>query len=175
MAHEGEKSLRDEVDALLPEPVQSSGQDCGCKESRYGNQCRRVHLVSLGSVILNIILAIMLLRERFESRQSQKSPYGEYLVEYWTIRLTRAADLSFDTVHEISHLGPYGPNNENETERAILWESLDGSSAQVAIDKSWAASKGLPPTPEFSWDKAKAVYSLRGFHGQHCLVSFGVS
>jgi hypothetical protein len=59
----------------------------------------------------------------------------------------------------------------NETSRAILWESLDGSSAQVAVDKSWAATKALPPTQEFSWDENKAVYSLRGFHGQHCLVS----
>ena len=46
-----------------------------------------------------------------------------------------------------------------------------GSSAQVAVDKSWAAQKRLPPTEEVSWDKDKAVYSLRGFHAQHCLVS----
>ena len=71
----------------------------------------------------------------------------------------------------MSHFGPYGPSNENEVERAILWENLDGSSAQVAIDKSWAAKKRLPSTQEFSWDKDKAVYSLRGFHAQHCLVS----
>ena len=85
--------------------------------------------------------------------------------------LTEAVGLEFDTVNTITHLGPYGSSNENETKRAIICENLDGSSAQVAVDKSWAANKGLPPTQEFSWDKGKAVYSLRGFHGEHCLVS----
>lgn len=79
--------------------------------------------------------------------------------------------LDFDTVDIISHVGLYGSSDKNETERAILWENLDGSIAQVAVDKSWAANKELPPTQEFSWDESKAVYSLRGFHGQHCLVS----
>ena len=51
----------------------------------------------------------------------------------------------------------------------ILGENLDGLSAQLAVDTSWAAWKKLPPAKEFSWDKDEAVYSLRGFHAQHCL------
>lgn len=85
--------------------------------------------------------------------------------------LTNEAGLIYDTTNILSHHSVYGPATENETERAILWESLDGSSAQVAIDKLWAASKDLPPSPDFTWDKSKAVYSIRGFHSQHCLVS----
>lgn len=85
--------------------------------------------------------------------------------------LTDIAGLGFDTVVPISHLGPYGMDNKNETNRAILWENLDGSSAQVAVDKSWAANKALPTSQEFTWDRNKAVYSLRGFHSQHCIVS----
>lgn len=87
--------------------------------------------------------------------------------------LTEAVGLEFDTINTMNHNDPYGSSNRNETERAIFWESLDGSSGQVAVDKSWAVQKGLPPTQEFSWDEGKAVYSLRGFHAQHCLVCLG--
>jgi hypothetical protein len=55
----------------------------------------------------------------------------------------------------ISHRGLYGSDNKNETERAILWESLDASATQIAVDKLWAASRHLPPSQEFSWDKSK--------------------
>jgi hypothetical protein len=80
------------------------------------------------------------------------------------------ARINFDTVRVMSHHGPYGPSNHNETARAILWENLDGSSGQVAMAKSWAGDNNLPETQDFAWDRSKGVYSLRGFHGQHCLV-----
>ena len=72
----------------------------------------------------------------------------------------------------MSHTGTYGPNNKNETDRALLWESLDASSAQIAIGKTWASTHSLPESDQFSWDDEKVVYSVRAFHGNHCLVSF---
>jgi hypothetical protein len=79
--------------------------------------------------------------------------------------------MKFDTIGIMSHHGPYGSHNHNETDRAILWENLDVASAQVAIDKSWAANKDLPQTDDFVWDKRKSIFSIRGYHGFHCLVS----
>jgi hypothetical protein len=85
--------------------------------------------------------------------------------------LNAEANLEFDTIHILNNRGLYGPAAENDTARAILWENLDTSTTQVAVDKSWAASKELPASRDFSWHRSKAVYSLRGYHSIHCLVS----
>lgn len=170
MAQEDEKFLRaEEADTLLSEPAQFSIKGSGGREHRHRHRVVWSFIVILASMLLNIVLTILLLKARYEI-QRQMSPYGQWLSFRVPTLLTKAVGLTFDTVDTISHTGPCGPSNKNKTDRAILWKNLDGSSAQVAIEKSWAAQKRLPPTQGFSWDRSKAVYSLRGFHAQHCLV-----
>ena len=169
MRQEDEKSFtNEEADSLLPQPEESSERVLAHKSGL--NSCGGLSLliVAVVSVLLNILLCVLLLK----MMRNEKTPYGQYLTIFCRYFLMKVVGMKFDTVGTISYTGPYGPSNQNETERAILWENVDGSSAQIAVDKSWAANKNLPPTQEFSWDKEKAVYSLRGYHGQHCLVRF---
>ena len=128
--------------------------------------------VVFGSTLLNIVLTILLLRLRFEHHERLLSLYSQCIILCRLKLLIEAFGLEFGTIDTISHFGPYGPSNENEKERAILWENLDGSTAQVAVDKSWAAQRRLPPTQEFSWDKDEAVYSLRGFDAVYNTIAF---
>ena len=140
IAQEDENCLHDEMtEHLLPDPTQSFLRRCGCRERRHKHQLVSLSVVVFGSTLLNIVLTILLLRVRSEHHERQKSLYGQCIVLCTLTLLIEAVGLEFDTVDTLSHFGPYGPSNENETERAILWENLDGSSAQVAVDKSWAA------------------------------------
>ena len=84
--------------------------------------------------------------------------------------LTRIANLKFEQIATINNFSPYGASNRNDTDRSILWEKLETSNAQVAVDSAWAADHALPDSQTFTWDEDKSVYSLRGIHAQHCLV-----
>ena len=172
MAEEDEKFLLDEdIECPLPESPRSSKLALGCTQPYDCHLMLHLVIAFVGSVFLNIVLAVLLLRGKAEIQAKNKWSYGQQPILRMPRMLTDVADLDFDTIGTISHLGPYGSNNRNETDRAILWENLDGSSAQIAVDKTWAADRALPPSQEFTWDQDKAVYSLRAFHSQHCLVS----
>lgn len=171
MAQEDENSLSyEEIEELLSDPSQSSTRDCRRCKTRYKYQLIWLCSIIVTSVFLNICLAVLLLGATHGNQAQEETAYGQFTALHVGNPLTEAVGLVFDKFDTINLLSPYGPNNKNESGRAIQWETLDGSSAQVAVDKSWAANKNLPPTQEFSWNKSKSVYSLRGFHAQHCLV-----
>ena len=64
---------------------------------------------------------------------------------------------------------PYGTGNQNETDRSVLWESLDSSPGSVALDKVYAQQVGLPASQDFPWDSSKSIYLLNGHHSLHCM------
>ena len=52
------------------------------------------------------------------------------------------------------------------------WKALSSDDGLVAVDREWAANKGLPPSESiFPWDASKRIYLLNGYHGIHCIVS----
>ena len=65
---------------------------------------------------------------------------------------------------------PYGLGNKNETNRTIMWESLEVSLGYVSLDNQWAMEHGLPQAQPFPWDKSRGLYSLNGHHSLHCMV-----
>ena len=75
MAHEDEKSLRDEeADELLSEPAQSFEHGFGLRERCNDRQILWLYIVVVGSVLLNIVLFILLFRVEY------RSSYGNYLI-----------------------------------------------------------------------------------------------
>ncbi|KAM3088591.1 hypothetical protein ACMFMG_000227 [Clarireedia jacksonii] len=152
MLHD-EKPLHDEeANELLPEPTHvPKAHQCQLwgRKRQY-----QIFTLLVGSIVFNIILVAVLVRLNLISQKRSNSLY---------------AGLEFDTISILSNRGPYGPTTENDTARSILWETLDTSGAQVAIDKSWATSKRLPLSQDFPWDRSKTVYSVRGYHSIHCI------
>ena len=74
MAQEDETSLHDElVDPLLPDPAQHLLRRYGARDHCHKYQ---VSVVLFGSTLLNIVLAVLLLRARSEHHERQKSLYG---------------------------------------------------------------------------------------------------
>lgn len=63
----------------------------------------------------------------------------------------------------------YGTGNKNESDRSVLWETLDTSPGNIAISKTEAQSMGLPESQDFPWDNSKSIYLLNGHHSMHCL------
>lgn len=59
--------------------------------------------------------------------------------------------------------------NPNETQRDVLWESIDINIGIVALDQSFIKAQKLPLSMEFPWDTSKKVYSTTAHHQLHCL------
>ena len=64
-------------------------------------------------------------------------------------------------------------DSANRTIEDLAWESpaLIPAMGTLALDESWAISKGLPPAQSWPWDEDKGIYILESFHIVHCLVS----
>lgn len=74
MSKEENKSLRDEeADSLLQEVASSSVRDFIYRRKYHMTWLR---FAAAGSVLLNLVLAICLLRDKFELQTQQKSPYS---------------------------------------------------------------------------------------------------
>ena len=128
------------------------------------------------SLILNLILIISLLLQREKATTSSRSKYGKLISEnifYTNSRLL--AGLIRDVPIEWNPYSTYGTGNKNETNRSIMWESLDVSPGGVSLDKQWAKDLGLPPAQPFPWDKSRSLYLLNGHHSLHCMVCYPVS
>ncbi|PQE23034.1 cytochrome p450 protein [Rutstroemia sp. NJR-2017a WRK4] len=80
-----------------------------------------------------------------------------------SIILNGEANLKFDPTNILSNRGPYGPTGENDTARSILWENLDTSTTQIALDKSWTASKNCHPRRIFLGTEVKQYTQSVGF------------
>ncbi len=52
-----------------------------------------------------------------------------------------------------------------------MWESLNASPGDVALDNEWAKNHGLPAAQPFPWDHSRSIYLLNGHHSLHCIVS----
>lgn len=82
--------------------------------------------------------------------------------------LNHVAGLEADKVLEIPWMTKYG--NTNLTEAAVVWEDISFDAGMVALDHTWAESKGIPRAQDFPWDKSKGLFVLNGYHSLHCLV-----
>jgi len=63
----------------------------------------------------------------------------------------------------------YGVGNQNNTDRSILWETLDTTPGEIALDHEEAKALGLPQSQDFPWDRNRGIYLVNGFHQVHCL------
>lgn len=61
--------------------------------------------------------------------------------------------------------------SENATYRDSLWEPVGEASGTVAVAKTWAAEKGLPPGREVPWNGSQSLYAINAYHSLHCIVS----
>lgn len=74
--------------------------------------------------------------------------------------LTPTAGLVRDVPIEWNPYSEYGTGNKNETNRSIMWESLDVSRGSVSLDMQWAKDHGLPPSQPFPGIKVGASIYL---------------
>lgn len=81
------------------------------------------------------------------------------------------AGLYRDMPTEIVKYADY--NSPNRTIENAAWDNTDLLPEQgfIALDDSWAASKGLPTSQRWPWDNSKGVYILTSSHELHCVVS----
>jgi hypothetical protein len=63
-------------------------------------------------------------------------------------------------------------STDNATYRDILWDPVGEASGTVAVPKTWAAEKGLPPGRKVPWDDSKTLYAINAYHSLHCIVSY---
>ena len=135
----------------------------------------QTNIISL-SFTLNIILITSLLLSWAKAAKSSQSKYGRLISEYASgIYWRLVASLLRDVPIEWNPYSPYGTGNEDETNRTIMWESLDVSLGSVSLDSQWAIEHGLPPAQPFPWDKSRSLYLLNGHHSLHCMVRYPVS
>ncbi|KAL8808483.1 MAG: hypothetical protein Q9182_000034 [Xanthomendoza sp. 2 TL-2023] len=106
------------------------------------------------SVTLNIVLAIWLALQKADVDWPEPSKY---------------AGLLRNVPLEWNPYSPYGVGNKNESDRSIMWESLDASPGLVSLDKAWTLQHGLPAAQDFPWDRSRSLYLLNGHHSLHCL------
>lgn len=111
-------------------------------------------LVVFLSLIINVLLATLLLLQRRDRSDLEPSKYAGLL---------RNVPIGWDPY------SGYGTGNKNETDRSIMWESLDVSLGEVSLDKEWARRHGLPPSQRFPWDHSRELFLLNGHHSLHCL------
>lgn len=78
MAQEDEKALLDEeVHDLLPTSTRPSERTVDCRQHHHSQRALYLTVVLVGSVILNVVLAVVLLRVKSGYQAQQKSPYGQ--------------------------------------------------------------------------------------------------
>lgn len=79
------------------------------------------------------------------------------------------ANLEVETTLTWQKQSDYSSDNMTLTDER--WKALSADDGIVAIDREWAASKGLPLSEStFPWDSSKSIYLLNGYHGIHCLA-----
>ena len=125
------------------------------------------------SVILNAILlssrATLFMTESHPNR-SEYGPLLNGLYSQYVVLTTLPANLEVDTTVTWEKQSDY--SSDNMTLADERWKTLSADDGIVAMDREWAASKGLPPSESiFPWDSSKSIYLLNGYHGIHCLVS----
>jgi len=62
--------------------------------------------------------------------------------------------------------------SSNATERDYLWGPVGEASGTVAVAKTWATEKGLPPGRKVPWNDSQALYAINAYHSLHCIVSY---
>ncbi|KAL8950965.1 MAG: hypothetical protein Q9222_003026 [Ikaeria aurantiellina] len=60
---------------------------------------------------------------------------------------------------------PYGDGSTREQS----WGGINIDLGNIALDDSYAQSKGLPRAQRFPWDPTKGVYLLNAYHNLHCM------
>ena len=108
-----------------------------------------------------------------ESLNDAPSKYGTWLPSrslLYEILTFMSAGLYRDLPTEIVEHTDY--DSPNRTIENAAWDNPDllPEHGFVALDDSWAASKDLPTTQRWPWDKNKGVYILTSSHELHCVV-----
>ncbi|ORY18372.1 hypothetical protein BCR34DRAFT_504701, partial [Clohesyomyces aquaticus] len=86
----------------------------------------------------------------------------------WSQERSEFAKIEYE--HNLPWDGVTSYNNGNYTEQDLKWGELRVDDGIIALSKSYAMEKGLPPSEQFPWDSSKAIYLVNGYHGIHCLT-----
>ena len=126
----------------------------------------------LASLSLNFYFLLLQSRAS-ESTYHLASKYGTWLLVRPLLHkmLTfMPASLYRDMPTEIVKYSDY--NSPNRAIENAAWDNPDllPEHGFIALDNSWAASKGLPTSQRWPWDKSKGVYILTSSHELHCVV-----
>ena len=168
-----------DIDRLLPAEDKSSEPEYGLVQRDQSSllSCKRYAFITSVLLTLSVTLNALLLLSHatpfMTASHPDRSEYGlllNSLYSQYAILTTLLANLEVDTTVTWEKQSDY--SSDNMTLADERWKTLSADDGIVAMDREWAASKGLPPSePIFPWDSSKSIYLLNGYHGIHCLVS----
>ena len=92
-------------------------------------------------------------------------------LHFYQLLNSSQADLYRDVFTAIVNESDYRSPNRTIENAAWSNSNLLPEHGFVALDDIWAASKDLPTTQRWPWDKKKGVYILTSSHELHCVVS----
>ena len=82
-------------------------------------------------------------------------------------------DPAIDQLHrnQVRFISKYSAGDtQGMAEVDANWKKIKATHGTVAIDRSFAASLGLPTGDSIHADPSKSVYVLEAYHSVHCLV-----
>ena len=137
-------------------------------------------LITVMSFVIMILLSIIIYRQSITPlcRPSADCPVQrsscESLPKLQTFCLTDIVDPAIDRLHrnQVHFISKYSAGDtQGMDEVDANWKKIQETHGTVAIDRSFAASLGLPIGDSLHADPSKSVYVLEAYHSVHCLVS----
>jgi len=153
-----------DIQSGLPLLEDNDGKAIECEDFKSSRPSIARHFKPLGAIFnlslafsltLNLLLIVVL---------ADRWPMNQHVLE-----TTKYARLQRSVLIPWNSYSEYGVGSTNNTDRTILWESLDTTPGEVALDKKEAIALGLPRAQDFPWNQNHSIYLVNGFHQIHCL------